>query len=36
MSDEFAILAEKLGILQASLKKNTDEMEAYKADLEQL
>jgi len=36
MEDEFAILAAKLQELQASLKKNTDEMEAYKADLEQL
>ena len=36
MSDAFAILAEKLALLQASLKKNTDEMEAYKADLDQL
>ena len=34
MQDEFAILAEKLKALQAGLKKTTDEMEAYKADLE--
>ena len=36
MQDEFAILAEKLKELQDGLKKTTDEMEAYKADLEQL
>ena len=36
MQDEFAILSEKLQSLQSLLKKNTDEMEAYKADLEQL
>jgi len=36
MQDEFAILAARLKLLTDSLKKNTDEMEAYKADLEQL
>jgi len=36
MQDEFAILAARLKELQDGLKKNTDEMEAYKADLEQL
>lgn len=36
MQDEFAILSEKLKSLQALLKRNTDEMETYKADLEQL
>jgi dynein heavy chain len=34
MQDEFALLTAKLKELQDALKKNTDEMEAYKADLE--
>lgn len=36
MQDEYAILAAKLKELQDGLAKNTAEMEAYKADLEQL
>ena len=36
MEDEFAILAAKLKLLSESLGSTTQEMEAYKADLEQL
>jgi len=36
MEDEFAILAAKLKELSAQLTKTTEEMEAFKADLEQL
>ena len=36
MQDEFAILDAKLKSLKELLKKNTDEMELYKADLDQL
>lgn len=34
MQDEFSILAEKLASLQELLTTNTNEMEAYKADLD--